>query len=223
MSAVEKNFVQGPHPDVRLVCEDDSVYAFFGSTLHRQDSIIGALGGLQRYTHGYIASKPQVIVDEEGKPALSKGGNPLKKPADGGHLARTREVTGHLILENEAPVDVHLLENLIVIPADSTDEVIDMLGKQPVDPHVDVLGLATGWPPSLLPSERLYRSLRAHVVEGVGYTACGTYRETDAGLELTVVNEHGGYSFGVPGMEGLVNDEQLARMSRIALPLVSVE
>jgi hypothetical protein len=63
--------------------------------------------------------------------------------------------------------------------------------------------------------------VRSRVIEGVGYTACGTYQEVDGRLQVVVVDETGGFSFGVPGMEGLVNDRQLAAMSRAAVELAA--
>jgi hypothetical protein len=200
-------------PDIRLVCGDDQVYSFFGTSLLRSDSYVPDLNDVQRYTHGIITSKLHETTDEDGRK--------IKKPAVGWHLTRTSNVSGKLIPEDERPFDVHMLQNLIVIPTDAVDEVVEGVGAQPFDPNVDVQELLSVWPPPILPAEKLYRAVRSRVIGGVGYTACGTYRKVDGTLELVVVDEVGGYSFGMGSMEGMADDQQLARMGRLAVPLSS--
>jgi hypothetical protein len=210
MSGVEKFSVQ-KHADIGLVCEDSQVYAYFGSSLPRSESYVDGLPGTQRYTHGIITSKLQTVTMADGKR--------LQRPAPGWRLSRTEAITGKIIPEGFGGLDAHLLQNILVVAADAVDAAIEMTADQPVDPNVDVDGLSNDWPPSRISAERLYRQVRAHVIGGVGYTACGTYQENDGQLELTVIDETGGYSMGLRSMEGLVDDQQLAQMNQLATVL----
>lgn len=211
MSATENLHIR-KLPDVGLVCEDARVYGYFGTSLPRAESTIPGLGGVDRYTHGVITSKPGVV-------SYRKDGRSIKAPAKGWHMVRTTDVTGELIPGHEGPLDVHLRQNLIVVPAENVDELIEAVSQYPLDSSADTEGLLDVYPPSKLPAERLYRAVRSRIVEGVGYTACGTYQEVGGCLQVVVADETGGYSFGVPGMEGLVNDQQLTRMSQAAVKL----
>src|SRR5690348_7646075 len=105
-------------PDVGLVCEDDKIYGYFGTSLPRSESAIRGLWQVHRYTHGVISSKQEVV-------GYRKNGQPIKAKTRGWHMTRTSDVTGELIPGHEGALDVHLLQNIIVVPAEKADMFVE--------------------------------------------------------------------------------------------------
>lgn len=124
--------------------------------------------------------------------------------ASGWKMARTC-ADRHLIPVAEGAFDVQLRQSFLVVPEKQVASAAACISPA----HAAE---------SALPAEKLFEAVaRAQFAVGsIAVEACGTYEQGAFGPKLTVVDATGGYSIGLESMQGLVDDEYLAGLSREA-------
>jgi hypothetical protein len=122
--------------------------------------------------------------------------------ARGLRLTRTDDAMRSLIPYHEEKLDVQLRQSLVVLPVDMVEPVLQEINAPQIIQDVH-------------PAENLFTALRGQRIGGVAIEACATYSPGIRATELVVVDDEGGYTVGLPSMEGLVSEEQLSRMPQV--------